>query len=249
MKVFKSCKALAVVCAASLVGLTSAIAPGLADDENLREGFPGRRVGGGVRNPEACLTSQEPLVALMPETNMALTTEASPTLWFYVPERASGKMLEIRLYNQSNELVYNSIIPDDDSSGIVGVEVSKEDTSQELAVGENYQWRLSIICNPRLRAQDIYVQGWVRRVNLDATIEAQIEQTDPAELPMAYQEAGLWNNALTVLSELSDAPHNDLAIASQWRQLLEVSGLERFVELNQLPEYPVEVFSVSEVSE
>lgn len=222
-------KRLAIFSTLSLLSLSLGALPSVASGRSgVRQGFPGRRMGGGVRVPQAaCISNRDSLVALMPETNFALTTKANPTLWFYLPERDASKALELRLFSQENKLVYKTVLPAADQSGIVGVNLPDDDTMGPLNIGENYRWRLSIVCNPTMRAQDIYVEGWVRRVELDSAFASQLSNAQPIDHSVLYQQAGIWYDALTSHAALQLSQPDDTFVTTQWNQLLETVGLEQ----------------------
>jgi hypothetical protein len=169
----------------------------------------------------------------MPETNLAITTADAPTLLFYVPESDSPLTVEFVLRNQVDELVYEHTFQIDGATELVGVSLSTPEGAPALAMNENYQWYFSIVAPDR--ANDLSVDGWIRRVALSDWIEqqglssdfmSQLAAAPPIEQArLLYQEAHLWNDAAMILHQLSLEHPSALTIASEWTQLLQAEGL------------------------
>ncbi|MEC4894340.1 MAG: DUF928 domain-containing protein [Oscillatoria sp. PMC 1051.18] len=198
---------------------------------NPRQGLPGRRVGGGTRG--GCNFGARSLTALIPENNLSLTVAENPSLFFYLPEYAEGKTIEFVLRDEQDRLVYETTFTPTLSAGIVSYPLSNPQDSVPLKVGEKYRWYFSVICNPENRANDVSVDGWIERIEPNQTLASQLQQATLDEQVELYREAGLWNDALTILAQLRYSRPNDVSLAAQWAQLLEL------VELVEVAEKPL----------
>jgi len=94
------------------------------------KGTPGRRRGAGSRE-EYC-SSEEKLVALMPETNFGLTIAERPTFWFYVPYQGNELEAEFLLEDNEGNKIDSKIVALNNTPGIV--KVSLPENVQPLEV-------------------------------------------------------------------------------------------------------------------
>jgi hypothetical protein len=235
-------RSLQVLGLAGVLSLGLAVPPSLADhaakgaatradrsDHTISQGVPGRRISGGTRSPEL-QSVQDALIALVPENNLAITTAEHPRLLFYVPQSDAPLAVEFVLRNQADELVYEKTFQVDGAAGLVSVSLSEGDYVP--ALNENYQWYFSIVAADR--AQDISVDGRMRRVALTDWIQqqglspdfaSQLAEATPIERARLLQAAHLWQDAALVLDELHRAHPEDQSIAAEWAQLLQQVGL------------------------
>ncbi|MUG98826.1 DUF928 domain-containing protein [Scytonema sp. UIC 10036] len=194
-----------------------------------REGFPGRRVGGGTRS--GCELNSKQLMALSPENNLGLTKAAYPTLFFFVPQTSTPKTVEFVLRDDKNHLVYEKTFTKTGSSGIINLSLPQTTSLPPLTIGKNYRWYLSMICEPNNRAKDIVVSGWIRRVQLDPSLTQKLEQiktaADRADL---YASAGLWQDALVTLAEDRYTQPNNSQLVTSWTKLLQTEKLEAIAQ-------------------
>lgn len=210
----------------------------------VRQGLPGRRVGGGTRTPSSPAYSlQRPLVALVPENTVSVTTAAYPTLLFNLPVSARSQNVEFVLYNSADELLYQSTFNVVGQPGIMSVDLSsavaRAAGMPPLEVNETYKWYFSLVAEDR--AQDISVDGWIQRVALDEGVQQQSLGPEvlaqlgvampPEQSRLLYQDAALWSDAALVLHELRQVSPEDPAIALAWEQLLASVGLRGLSEV------------------
>lgn len=229
-------KTLMAVGLVSLLSLTSSSVPGLAQtnngDEIPRQGLPGRRIGGGTRYPyDDCIAGETPLIALVPENNLGVTTAAHPSLLFYLPQATAARDVEFVLLDANDELVYDTTFQVKGNSGVISLNLPDDGALPSLAMNENYYWYFSIICDAANRAQDIVVEGWIRRIELTAPLTHQLDNAAPLERArLLYQESELWHEALTLLADLRRAQPNEPTVAAQWTQLLQSVGLDSIAQ-------------------
>lgn len=210
---------LAMIGLSGLLSIHLVVFPSFAEtaqesDTPPRQGLPGRRIGGGTRAPElSSYNSHKPLIALMPDSNLGITTEAYPTLLFHVPVLNSEQEVEFILYNSDDELIYDGRFSVTGVSGIVGFALSSVENLPPLAVNDTYKWYFLIVADDR--SQDIVVDGWLQRVELDEL--AQSDSLAPLE------EA----STLYALRQHNETDENTF---SEWNTLLNSIGFSHLSE-------------------
>ncbi|EKU98775.1 protein of unknown function DUF928 [Leptolyngbya sp. PCC 7375] len=187
-----------------------------SEEEEVRQGLPGRRISGASRLPtSACAQNTAPLVAIVPETNLGATALAEPTLWLSVPEVTSAKQLEFYLFNAQDEIIYQTRLTVEPTADLVGLDLGVMGGAPKLEINQRYRWAASIVCNPNNRSENISVEGWVDRVE-----------------GSSLDSNKLWYDHLGVLLEqMQRHPHNQ-DIWSQWHTLMASARLEQIVPLS-----------------
>jgi len=220
----------------SLLALGSLAGPSFADNpqsEKIRPGLPGRRISGGSRSPNtACLkTPNQPVVALMPKSNLGFTRSGYPTIWFSLPAISQDRSLEFGLYDQTGDLVHKNSFSATGEAGVINL--SLPETSAPLSVEEDYRWYLSVVCNEESPAENLVVTGWIRRVALENSYNEQLAVATELEQLSIYKEFGLWYDALTALAQLrrSQSVYEPAAIdiEQRWVNLLEAIELPQVI--------------------
>jgi hypothetical protein len=146
---------------------------------------PNRRAGGFGRGGSCSVDFDVPLTALaisppsaqndknLPEISRlnsvgGETTEASPTLWFYVPYTRSKSegVARFMLLDESKKPILEKPInlALTENPGIISVSISSQ---QPLEVGKSYFWYFSVICDLDHPSRNPSVNGWIRRVPVD----------------------------------------------------------------------------------
>lgn len=147
-------------------------------DDQLRQGLPGRRLGGGTRSGSLysrVFTEDEVyLTALVTADNLSLTSAERPSFTFYIPEMLQDQQAEFVLRNAEDELVYETTFEIEKSGGLTTIETSTAEIAP-LNIGQNYTWYFSIVPNSVDRSNDIIVYGNIRRV--ESTAAQSIEQS------------------------------------------------------------------------
>ncbi|NEQ50673.1 MAG: DUF928 domain-containing protein [Leptolyngbya sp. SIO3F4] len=191
------------------------------EDQKVRQGLPGRRISGASRLPtSACAYNADPLVAIVPETNLGTTAVAEPTLWLSVPEVRTAKQLEFRLFNTQDQIIYETSLTVEPTADLVGLDLGAMAGAPKLEVDQRYRWTASIICNVNSPSENISVEGWVDRVAV-----SQPDSTNSESIDLWYDRLGL------VVEELQRQPHNQDAL-SQWQTLMASARLDRIVPLS-----------------
>jgi hypothetical protein len=202
-------------------------------------GSPGNREAGGVRSDTcASVTERAGLTAIVPDTNVGLTTQASPQLFAYIPSN-SADFAELRLLDEATgEDVYVSAIamppaPGSDYSYRASILSLPLPATVTLEPGKDYLWALLLVCNADNRAEDIVVTAVVQRAS-DAYLDtlptearqqlSEVASASPTERLTIYSEAGLWQDLLGQLAVLVD--QDAATYGPLWADLLSDQGLE-----------------------
>ncbi|NEQ96148.1 MAG: DUF928 domain-containing protein [Cyanothece sp. SIO2G6] len=203
---------------------------------------PGNRESGASRSDSCAMTLDDMgLTAVIPETNVGLTTQGLPSLFAYVPannaERAEFWLFEAET---GNEVYAGQVsLPEADSTteyrygpSVMGFSVPKTESTVTLEPGKNYLWTLMLVCNAENRAEDIVVTGVVQQPDaaylevLSPTVRDQLSSLDgvpPAEQLTVYGEAGVWHDLLATLAVL--ATDDPAVYQDDWSDLLNAQGL------------------------
>lgn len=196
-------------------------------------GAPMRTEGGGTRSGNAannsCRMVGKPLTALVPGNRFGVTVAPYPTFFVYMPaalSKGSPLSVEFELQDKGGNSIYNSTFKTNGKPGILTLTLPTQAGLPPLTVGQDYKWAFSIICQPDERSRDITVEGWVRRVELDAMLNNQLKQASPQQQVELYAGAEVWHDALATLVQLRRNYPNDAVIAANWERLLSAAGLK-----------------------
>ena len=195
---------------------------------------PHQTTGGASRDGGACtqtssstypntanLVSSSPsttsVTSLIPTSNHGLTTEKRPTLFVYLP-RSSANEVFISMEDEYENYHYHTTVPISGAPGIFSFTVP--DSAPILVTGKNYKWSVSLICGVQLDPGDPKVEGWVRRIDPDAGLMADLEEAAPLEQAVLYAAAGIWYDTLAILADLRRSNPDDSRLEIEWSELL-----------------------------
>jgi hypothetical protein len=224
----KKNRALTGIFLASLLTLSGGFTEQVLAQKQSREGFPGRRIGGGSRG--GCPFGAKRLTALVPENNLGLTVAASPTFFFYIPQTPTPQTVEFVLLDDNDRQVYKTAFMTTGASETIHLSLPASKALPPLAIGKNYHWYFSMLCNPANRAYDVFVEGWIKRVEPNPLLAIKLEKASLQQRAALYASAGLWHEALVTLAQLRRDRPNDSAIAANWTKLLQFVGLDTIAQ-------------------
>lgn len=174
-------------------------APVLAYKPPLR-GAPGGRVGGASRGTVKPVTPLPTIDLLAPDGHTGLTTNAAPTLYFYVSWRVDyPTRLTISAPGQPVPVI-EAKIPSPPAAGIYAVRLG--DYRARLEPGILYTWSVSVILNPNAPSRDIVASASLLRVPPDPNSDAAARATPPARRAALFADAGLWYDAVAAAADL-----------------------------------------------
>lgn len=188
---------------------------------------PDDREGSGSRT--SCPPVDKPLTALI-ASQINRTISAHPTFWFYVPYSSElPREVEFFLLDEEEKELYKTVVHIANTPGIISFRLPE--SAPPLEMGKQYLWQFSYRCNPRIRAEDDYVAGMVKRVATNGELMSQLEAAKtPLERVELYAKNGLWYETLTTLAELRRDNPRDEEIAAEWRELMRSIGLEHLAD-------------------
>lgn len=193
-----------------------------------RRGMPGRRAGGGTRGDDCIQGSVPFLLALLPRTNLGLTTHAYPSFFWYVPQ-TTAQQAEFQLFQvngDTQQLLYETTVAITGGDKIASLTLPQQPEVAPLAVGQDYQWSLAMICDPANRDRDLRVEGWIQRVKDDWAPNPDMLAVNPYERISHYAEQGIWFDALATLHDLRCQRPQDATLAASWENFLGSVGLQ-----------------------
>ncbi|OCQ97392.1 hypothetical protein BCD64_21340 [Nostoc sp. MBR 210] len=177
-----------------------------------------------------CLQGNIPFTALIPESQLGLTTVSNPSLFFYVPQ-TSAPELELVVQNETEQEVYTQKYKPNNKAGIISIRLPVN----SLAVNKQYKWTFSVICNPTDKSQNKVVAGVVQRVLPDLQLVKKLQQANRQERAVLYAAAGIWHDALATVAQRRYLFPNNPEIASDWQELLTTPGIRLNQKIVQQP--------------
>lgn len=212
-----------------------------SDQESVvRQGLPGRRIGGGSRSDGLFVHEADTLSALTAPEPLTVTTAAYPEMLFYIPEMKTDNSVEFVMLNAAGDVVYEQLLVAEREAGLMSIETASIEDAAPLSLNENYEWYFSIIPDADDRAHDVVVHGSIRRVDstewlarqrVDSQLGNRIATAEPlVQAQMLYEEANLWHDAALVLNKLRQANPESEAIAFEWNRLLDAADLSNVAE-------------------
>jgi hypothetical protein len=180
---------------------------------------PGRREAAASREEDSsCIINNQRLVAIVPQSNVGLTTQANPMFFFYVP-KTSASALEL-VVQDNNKFIRQTYKPST-KSGIVAIPL----TQLSLEEGKQYKWYFSIVCDQKARSRDKVVNGAIKRI-ANPQLMKKLENATPTERVNLYAEAGVWQDSLASLVQLLSSRPNDSELKADWEALLKAEGVK-----------------------
>ena len=173
-------------------------------------GAPKTRIGGGVRGSDVELLAMPKLDVLTPEQT-GYTTQASPSLYYYVSE---DTQLEFEFtLNRNEQTLFETRMTTQLEKGIN--QVSLKELGLKLDEGVEYEWNVAVIPDPTQGSLDVTSTGTIKRV------KAQKKMANYEE----YAENGIWYDMLEDLNGKIDGKPADNKLRKERVDLLKQVGL------------------------
>jgi Tfp pilus assembly protein PilE len=192
-------------------------------------GRPGRRESAASRAGSCVEIGQLP-TPVTPKTDLQLTTVAYPSFFVYVPQNSAQAFEFVLLDNTSNEELYKTTLKSTKESGIVRVSFPANTNLPSLQNGKEYDWSFSIVCDTQSRDKDMELTGSIQRIQTDPNLAIQLQKAQPRERAALYATSGIWQDTLTTIADLRRTSPNDLALKTDWEDLLKSVGLEKIAK-------------------
>ncbi|MEO0770446.1 MAG: DUF928 domain-containing protein, partial [Cyanobacteria bacterium J06649_4] len=148
----------------------------------------------------------------------ALTTQANPTLWFYLPTPVQESTIEFVLKGSNETVLYEGqLVGETSDSGIVGIPLPVS-----LQPNTAYRWYLTLVCDETERTT---VDGWIERQNPGPDLTRTFSQANTQNKVALYAHYGFLQDALSELANLRlIQPDND-ALDREWDGFLTALNL------------------------
>jgi hypothetical protein len=187
-------------------------------------GAPSVRVTGGSRGSgDSTIT----LDVLAPDET-GLTTQEEPSLLWYQSKPAVAKF-ELTLLEENKPKPLLQIKAN--GNGQAGIQrIKLSDQNVKISPGVEYQWVVALVTDPDNRSSDLVASGVIKRVEASADLKGKIAGATPASLPGVYAEAGIWYDALSVLTDRIEADPGNKALRETRADLLRQVGLKAAAE-------------------
>lgn len=193
-------------------------------------------IGGGRRDNDKCPQDREPanqpsgtktaeqlLTLLVPTSSkLGLTVSPHPTFLVYVPQTSASSVV-FTLENQQGEGIYKTKQDLKGTPGIVSFKLPT--TAPPLAIGQDYKWVVSMVCQPA-GPRDPFAEGVVRRVQPNAELASQLNKAQPIDRVALYAKAGIWQEATADLASLRQSQPQNAELTTAWKDLLQSVGLD-----------------------
>ncbi len=168
-----------------------------------------------------CYQKNQPVLLslLVPERHVGQTVSARPSFFWYLENAKFAKFALVET-GVPKPLLEKTLQAS--RAGIMRVELPKD--APELAVGKEYRWSVTVLCNPN-RPSDVvsYTQSFIERVAATSELTRQLGSAkSDLERARIYAQSGLWYDTLSVLSAASE---KDPIARSEMLSLLEQVGL------------------------
>lgn len=198
--------------------------------EPPNENQPQSTRGGASRGSQCAIDSQnisQPFAPILPSSNIGLTTASHPTLLAYVPE-TSAETVFLTLQDENGEEVYQTVLPLGSQSGVVSLDIPQESPALEMQT--TYKWSFALMCNNKLRPDSPVISGYIKRVQPETELIAQLEGATPEEMAAIYGKSGIWYETVAILAQLREAEPQNRELINAWNSILNSVGLEKFAQ-------------------
>ena len=191
-----------------------------------RRGIPVNRQGGATRGNE-CFEGDASVTALVPAYKLGATASAYPTIFWYMPKSAAPEM-ELVLENDQEQQIYSaqySLAKSSDGTiqgtpGVMSLSLPAYANLPPLEIGQDYYWKLAVICDPSDRSSDVIIGGGIVRVKPSSSLAQSIQRATPQERVALYANDGLWYETVETLVKLRRERPNDTDLTQAWNKLL-----------------------------
>jgi uncharacterized protein DUF928 len=181
-------------------------------------GAPGGRIGGGTRGVTVGL-----LVSALVPDHVGQTVSEQPTVYWYLTRDASDTVEVALIDHIGTRPLIEHRLPPPVRAGIHALRLA--DHGVRLVPATPYQWSVAIVRDDERRSRDVLAIGLIERVELPTVLGQRLAPATPAERVSLYAEAGLWYDAIALLSERIDAAPTDVDLRRQRAALLDQVGL------------------------
>jgi hypothetical protein len=186
---------------------------------------PSRNLEGGAARGNCNLDGGKKLQmkALLPDTNIGLTTDGKPTFFFQISPTAVQDAKFLLLNAKGNDIIYEKTFPLTKTGGIVRFTLPAD--ANALEVGQEYRWEVVANCDADDPRGNPRVQGSIKRVQPSQKLTSDLAKASMRDRVALYAQESYWYDSLKILADLRIANPGDRTLVSDWKDLLESAGL------------------------
>ena len=181
-------------------------------------------------NPACTKDKSDKMKALLPENNFGWTLYDYPQFFWYFPElesksipvyftvgavdrqEANGKIEE-----NFSEIPYETELTMN-SSGIISFTLPPE--AEPLEEEKEYEWEVRVDCTP---TTTMYIKGRIQRLSTEnPELSSKLENASIENYPAILAKAGVWYDALQIMTGLMRDNPNDRTLQQDWQSVLQM---------------------------
>jgi len=155
---------------------------------------------------------------------IGVTTQEQPSLFWFQSKPADAKFELTLLQDNKIKPILQVLVERSTKAGIQRLKLSEH--GAKLTPGVEYQWVVALVTDPNNRSSDLVASGVIKRVEPAADLKGKIAKATPASLAGVYAEAGIWYDALAVLSDQIEAQPENKSLREARSDLLRQVGLK-----------------------
>ncbi len=184
-------------------------------------GFADASPGHFAQGKRSAGSAPTPL-ALAPE-HVGLTVRGSPTLYWFMPERADHRIEFVLAAPDAIEPVLMLTTNAPIESGFHTVPLG--DHGVTIEPGVTYRWSVALVLDEDQRYKDVIGGGAIARIHPSPALQAELEKAELGAAGHTYAANGLWYDALNFVSQRILEGAEAARARSRRAELLEQVGL------------------------
>ena len=186
------------------------------------------RVDGGFRGGQE---GEPVLKVLAPADHVGETVKKRPALYWFLSSPTPYPIVFTLEDAHQYKPVVERTLPAPTRVGIQMIRLADFEDMLEEQV--QYRWHISIVVDPESRSKDIHAMGLIERRPYTEDLFLNTTCKDPRDAICLYADAGLWYDAIAVISDLILAHPKDRVLRLQRAALLDQIGLPDVAEFDR----------------
>jgi hypothetical protein len=184
-----------------------------------------RNLEGGAARGNCSLdgTKKIQMKALLPNTNIGLTTVGKPTVFFQISSTSAQQAKFLLLNDRGDSIIYEKTFPLTKTGGVMSFTLPAD--ANALEVGKEYTWELAVLCDPDDQKGNPSIQGSIKRMPPNQKLASDLARIPLRDRVALYADEGYWYDSLKILADLLSANPKDSTLTTDWKDLLESAGL------------------------
>lgn len=191
------------------------------------------RVDGGFRGDKA---GEPVLKVLAPGDHVGETVKRSPALFWYLSKTTAHPIIFTLEDTRQYKPVLRVDLKPPTRPGVQMIRLT--DYEQSLDEEVQYRWHIAVRVDPESPSKDIHAMGVIERIPYTEALFLGRSCRDPRDAVCLYADAGLWYDAIMVISDLIMANPKDRVLRLQRAALLDQVGLTDVAEYDRLQNEP-----------